>query len=103
MKQLVLALSFVLVSFSTFAELPAYSITQEIDHSVETLSVSQMDALKSQKNAGCYAYTRCWNGRMIQCQTYGNGCTFYSQPGQYVQCTGYNSWGQWVNTYATCY
>lgn len=98
--------SFVLlcfISISSIAQLPAYSVTQEIDHSVETLSSEEINILKSNKVNTCYAYTQCWGGRMIQCQTYGSGCSFYAQQGQYVQCSGYNNWGQWVNTHATCY
>ena len=100
MKQLIFIFLF---SLSTYAELPAYSVSQEIDHSVEMISSAELNDLKANKNSSCYAYTVCGNGRMIQCQTYGYGCTFYSQQGQYVQCTGYNQWRQWVNTYATCY
>lgn len=103
MKNLLFVLIFSIFSTSLFAQLPDYSISQEIDHSKERLSSNEIETLMSNKYANCNASTQCFNGRFIQCRTYGQGCTFYVRPGQYVQCTGYNQWGQWVNTVARCY
>jgi hypothetical protein len=76
---------------------------EEVDTSVEVLSLDSIEAMMSEKTNACYAYTYCSNGRLIQCQTWGQGCTFYSQQGVYVACTGRNQWGQWVNTQARCF
>ncbi|OFZ82713.1 MAG: hypothetical protein A2583_05040 [Bdellovibrionales bacterium RIFOXYD1_FULL_53_11] len=59
-------------------------------------------AEKSEANT-CYAYTPCQNGFAVQCTTYGQGCSWYVQPYQYVQCTGFDAWGNWVNLYFRCY
>jgi hypothetical protein len=48
----------------------------------------------------CYAQTRCANGRIARCQTYGyaysnipaqmrNTCSYFVLPGRGVRCTGY--------------
>ena len=103
MKTFVLASMLFFVTSATFAELPAYSVSQEIDHSVESISSEEVQELKANKMNNCFAYTYCFGGRTIQCNTLGLGCSYYVQPGQYVQCSGYNRWGQWVNTQATCY
>jgi hypothetical protein len=52
---------------------------------------------------GCYAWTTCWNGATIACQTYGQGCTWWTNPGYSVQCTGFDYWGRWVNVFYRCY
>jgi hypothetical protein len=51
----------------------------------------------------CSAWTRCWNGVVIGCQTFGYNCTWWTIPGHSVQCTGFDYWGRWVNIYYRCY
>jgi len=51
----------------------------------------------------CQAATRCWNGAVIACRTFGWGCTWFVIPGQSVQCTGYDGWGRYVNFYYRCF
>lgn len=99
----ILLLSVMFLSFTTTIQAEDFPTGQEIDHSVESISLEKVKELKNNKANNCYAYTRCWNGRVIQCQTYGPNCTFYTQPGQYVECRGYNMYGQWVSNYAYCY
>jgi hypothetical protein len=102
MKKFLLIASMIICSLSISADNSNFPAHEEIDHSVESISLEKVQELKSNKRNNCYAYTRCWGGRVIQCQTYGPGCTFFVQPGQYVECNGYNMFGQWVNTYAYC-
>ncbi len=102
MKKVLVLISMMLLSLTVTASDSNFPSFQEIDHSVESISLEKVKELKNNKMNNCYAYTQCWGGRMIQCQTYGAGCTFYVQQGQYVECNGYNMYGQWVNTYAYC-
>lgn len=54
------------------------------------------------KAASCYAYTRCYWGGTVSCQTYGDACTWYTNPGQNVSCTGLDALGRWVNLFFSC-
>ncbi|OUR94807.1 hypothetical protein A9Q84_17000 [Halobacteriovorax marinus] len=102
MKKMLLIATTLLLTFATTATERDFSFSQEIDHSVESISLEEVQVLKDNKRNNCYAYTQCWGGRRIQCQTYGDGCTFFVQQGQYVECNGYNRYGQWVNANAYC-
>ncbi|OFZ19678.1 MAG: hypothetical protein A2X94_16600 [Bdellovibrionales bacterium GWB1_55_8] len=56
----------------------------------------------------CEAFTTCPNGMPIRCWAYGNSynytaCTWSVIPGAYVECTGFNDWGQWAVSWARCY
>jgi hypothetical protein len=51
----------------------------------------------------CQAFTQCWHGGVIACRTFGWGCTWFTIPGQSVQCTGYDGWGRYVNFYYRCF
>ena len=63
-------------------------------------------------NAKCFAWTDCiglngWTGR-IWCKTFSesdgsSACSYSVLPGDSVQCTGYNSYGHWVNIERSCY
>lgn len=51
----------------------------------------------------CYAETYCpSSGATVYCQTWGDGCTWYVQPGNYVRCTGANAAGYWVDVTVPC-
>lgn len=102
MKKLLLIATALFLTFSTTATERNYSFSQEVNYNIEKISSSELKTMKENKINNCHAYTQCWGGRVIQCQTYGQGCTFYVQQGQFVECSGYNNYGQWVNTYAYC-
>ena len=62
-----------------------------------TLGVSSAQA------GDCLAQTFCPNRNVyIFCETWGYSCTWYVQPYQYVQCTGFDLYGQWVNVVQSC-
>ncbi|MBI3556579.1 MAG: hypothetical protein HY074_09975 [Deltaproteobacteria bacterium] len=52
--------------------------------------------------AACYAYTACAWGGTISCQTYGDGCTFFTVPYRTVTCRGFDVYGRWVNLFFHC-
>ena len=51
----------------------------------------------------CSAWTQCMWGRVISCEVRGPGCSWYVLPGQYVECRGYNPWGQWLVAWERCW
>jgi hypothetical protein len=58
--------------------------------------------------SGCYAYTRCPNGSMIQCRVYSNpyrgqSCSWWVWPYQAVRCSGFDSWGRWQDIQVSCW
>ncbi len=100
--KVVMTLVFALLTMNVFANNPELQ-SVEIDHSVEPLTEKAMMTLKSQKHLGCSAYTQCRFGGFASCQTWGQGCTWFVQPYMYVQCTGFNHFGQWVNMVSRCF
>jgi hypothetical protein len=58
---------------------------------------------ENDKGQYCQAHTYCYNGQVITCEAWGQGCSWYVQPGQYVTCTGFDRFGYWGNFYAYCY
>lgn len=54
------------------------------------------------KNAVCYGTTRCANGFVATCETYGQGCTWFVTNNG-VACTGFNQYGQWVRVFGRCW
>ncbi|MBC7385845.1 MAG: hypothetical protein H7301_06755 [Cryobacterium sp.] len=55
----------------------------------------------------CTSVTACYSPYgghyVIQCQTFGQGCQFWTVPGYSVQCTGFDYYGRWVNLAYRCY
>jgi len=76
---------------------------ERVLYSVEPISLEQIDVFIDQKNMSCVGATYCLDGRLLRCETYGENCTFYVQPAVAVRCTGYNTWGQWVDLVGRCF
>lgn len=53
-------------------------------------------------DSACYAWTDCWNGMRISCESYGAGCRYYWQAGRFVRCEGYGYYGEWYTNYQYC-
>lgn len=49
----------------------------------------------------CRAVTNC-GGYYVSCITYGAACTWFVQPGLYVECTGYDAYGRYVEFHFDC-
>lgn len=66
--------------------------------------IKQEEIQLAQVNS-CYAHATCWNrfgSYQVSCYSYGNGCSWYSQNGVGVQCTGYDNWGRWTSWWVRC-
>jgi hypothetical protein len=72
--------------------------------SVALLSVNAVHAEESQ--VSCSAVTTCVSPfrapYSIACQTYGQGCQWWTIPGVSVQCTGFDVYGRWANFVFRC-
>jgi hypothetical protein len=93
-----MTLLFVLLTLNVFA-----NNSEIIDEGVEPLTEKAIQTLMTQKHMSCQASTPCRFGGFVSCQTWGAGCTWFVQPYMYVQCTGYNQFGYWVNAVGRCF
>ncbi|GAB4021953.1 MAG: hypothetical protein Fur0010_25090 [Bdellovibrio sp.] len=50
----------------------------------------------------CYGYTRCMNGAIVSCYSYGPACSWQSTP-YGVVCNGYDQWGNWGQFWGRCF
>jgi hypothetical protein len=97
-KTLSLALGIVLSTFMIAQAEEATPVAASTDASELGSSGTDANGMYS-----CSAWTTCWNGVTIGCQTFGYNCTWWTNPGYSVQCTGLDYWGRWVNLYYRCY
>jgi len=67
------------------------------------LVVSMGLAIAPTQALSCYAWTSCPNGRIAQCQLYGPSCSAWIQPYRWVECRGWDLWGNWVVTRDYCW
>jgi len=65
----------------------------------ETVVASPDEAIP--ETAVCRAFTNC-GGYYVSCITYGAGCTYFVQPGLFVECTGYDAYGRYVEFHFDC-
>lgn len=53
-------------------------------------------------NAQCYAWTQCYSGVTVSCSTYAP-CRWFIQPYRFVECDGYDVFGQYVFVHQDCF
>lgn len=103
MKKIILLCILMSSSLISFAQTQGIDYTEEKIQGAPQVSLESILKYKSSPSATCFAYTGCQNGNFIRCEVYGDSCTWYLVPGEYVECQGYNYNGQWVKAWATCY
>lgn len=98
----VLALTF---SVSVYAEKPEIKeIFGEVEESEDIPAFGGIELRVKHDyggGTGCYAWTACGDGRLIQCQAFAP-CQWRVIPYQYVQCDGRDHHGRYRSYWAWC-